>query len=236
MTDILDKEISNALHILSAIDEEYRYSQICKLNEIQKAAYKKLLAEFERLNKIPVNAPEAPPNLHRLKGRALEDLVKYLFKISGDIFVTNQNVFTSTNEIDDLITLTQKGKILLSRNLINNRLATFLGECKNYNKPVSVIYIGKFCSLLLTTNVRLGILFSYHGVSGFGWRNGAGLIKKFYLHKENIEERFCVIDFSIDEFNSILMGKNLLQIVEEQIVSLQFDTDYTRHLSKHPAE
>lgn len=82
----------------------------------------------------------------------------------------------------------------------------------------------------------LGILFSYHGISGKGWTSGAGLVKKFYLHKENLDERFCIIDFSFENFQSIYDGKNLLEIVEEQLRSLQFDTDYSRFISKHPAE
>lgn len=72
--------------------------------------------------------------------------------------------------------------------------------------------------------------------SGTGWSNGAGLIKKFYLHKEKLEDKYCIIDFSIKEFEAILNGKNLLQIIDEQLKSLQFDTDYSRYLSKHPAE
>lgn len=89
---------------------------------------------------------------------------------------------------------------------------------------------------MLTNNVKLGILFSFHGVSGTGWSNGSGLIKKFYLHKEKLEERYCVIDFSIKDFRAILTGKNLLQIIDEQLKSLQYDTDYSRFITKHPAE
>lgn len=90
--------------------------------------------------------------------------------------------------------------------------------------------------MLLTTNIKIGILFSYYGTSGTGWSNGAGLIKKFYLHKEKLEDKYCIIDFSIKEFEAILNDKNLLQIIDEQLKSLQFDTDYSRYLSKHPAE
>ena len=79
-------------------------------------------------------------------------------------------------------------------------------------------------------------MFSYHGVSGLGWNYGAGLIKKFYLHKEKLDERFCIIDFSYKDFLSIYNGNNLLDIVEAKICSLQFDTDYSHYLSKHPAE
>ena len=51
-----------------------------------------------------------------------------------------------------------------------------------------------------------------------------------------IEDRYCIIDFSINEFEAILNGKNLLQIIEEQLKSLQYDTDYSHYLAKHPAE
>ena len=236
MTEPSEIEISNALNVLTAVNENYRFQQICKLSASQKTKYKLLLDDFEKLNKISPKDSNAPVNLHSLKGTALEKLVRYLFQISGGLFEVDCNLRTSTNEIDDLITLTPKGKLLLSRNLINKRLNIFLGECKNYHKPVTVTYIGKFCSLLLTNSVKLGILFSYHGISGQGWCNGSGLIKKFYLHKEDLDERYCIINFSIDEFRSILSGKNLLQIIEEELRSLQFDTDYTRYLSKHPAE
>ena len=49
-------------------------------------------------------------------------------------------------------------------------------------------------------------------------------------------DKYCIIDFSIKEFEAILNDKNLLQIIDEQLKSLQFDTDYSRYLSKHPAE
>lgn len=236
MTKPTDKEISKALNILAAAGQSRRLEQICKLSESQKNKYKRLLDEFERLNKITEDSPGAPNNLHNLKGVALEELVKYLLEISGGIFKVDCNLRTSTNEIDDLITLTPTGKILLGHNLINKRFGNLLGECKNYHTSVGVTYIGKFCSLLLTNNVKLGILFSYHGISGTGWRSGSGLVKKFYLHKENLDERFCIIDFSFKHFVSIYEGKNLLEIIEEQLYSLQFDTDYSRHISKHPAE
>ncbi|MEY8339390.1 hypothetical protein AALB16_15460 [Lachnospiraceae bacterium 62-35] len=236
MTKPTDRELSKALNILAAAGQSLSSQQICKLSDRQKNEYKLLLDEFERLNKISKNSPDALSNLHNLKGAALEDLVKYLLKISGSIFKVDYNLRTSTNEIDDLITLTTTGKILLGHNLINKRFDNFLGECKNYHKFVGVTYIGKFCSLLLTNNVKLGILFSYHGISGNGWSNGSGLVKKFYLHKENLDERFCIIDFSYKDFKSIYEGKNLLEIIEEQLCSLQFDTDYSRHISKHPAE
>lgn len=236
MINATDKEVSKALNVLTNISDELRYEKICQLDKTQKETYSQLLDEFKKLHSISPKAADAPQNLHNMKGEALENLVSYLLKISGGIFYVDRNLRTSTNEIDQLVSLTPKGKILLSYHLLNPKLENFLGECKNYDKSISVTYIGKFCSLLLTNNIKLGIMFSYHGVSGTSWSNGAGLIKKFYLHKEKLEDRYCIINFSIKEFEAILDGKNLLQIIDEQLTSLQLDTDYSKYLSRHPAE
>lgn len=236
MTSATDMEISKAINILTSISDELRYEKICQLDKVQKETYSQLLDEFKRFHSISPKESGVPKNLHNLKGEALEKLVSYLLKVSGGIFCVDQNLYTSTNEIDQLVSLTQKGKILLGYHLLNPKLERFLGECKNYDRSVSVTYIGKFCSLLLTNNIKLGILFSYHGVSGTGWNNGVGLIKKFYLHKEKIEDRYCIINFSVKEFEEILKGKNLLQIIDEQLCSLQLDTDYSKYISIHPAE
>ena len=215
MIDIMpdDKEIFKALNVLNSISDKLRYEKICEISEAQKNTYKKLLEKFKQLHDISPT-DNAPKNLHNLKGEALENLVSYLLTISGNIFNVDRNLRTSTNEIDQIVTLTPQGKVLLTYHLIDPKLDTFLGEC----------------------NIKIGILFSYYGTSGTGWSNGAGLIKKFYLHKEKLEDKYCIIDFSIKEFEAILNGKNLLQIIDEQLKSLQFDTDYSRYLSKHPAE
>ena len=233
MTNIDDRKIFCALDLLSNLSEEVRYEKICQLSDSQKKKYKKLLENFKSLHN---NSKKSSKNSQKLKGEALENLVSYLLEISGGIFRVDRNLRTGTNEIDQMISLNTKGKFLWTYNIINKKLDVFLGECKNYSKSVSVTYIGKFCSLLLTNNVKLGIMFSYYGISGSGWKNGAGLVKKFYLHKEKMEDRYCIIDFSINEFERILNGENLLQIIEEQLKSLQLDTDYSKYLSKHPAE
>lgn len=234
--DNIDMEVSKALNILSDIGEQYRYDKICELNDDQRQTYSELLLEFKRLHDIPNNSSNMNSNLHNLKGEALENLVSYLLKISGGIFCVSRNLRNTSNEIDEIISLNNKGKMLLKYNLINSNLESFLGECKNYDGTVSVTYVGKFCSLLLTNSIKLGIMFSYNGVSGIGWSYGTGLIKKFYLHKEDIQNRYCIINFTYKDFEDILNGKNLLQIIDEQLKSLQFDTDYSHFLSKHPAE
>lgn len=79
-------------------------------------------------------------------------------------------------------------------------------------------------------------MFSYYGVSGKNWENSSGLIRKFYMSKENEEDRFCIIDFNINDFISIQNGNNILQIIEDKILALQNDTSYRTLLSPHELE
>lgn len=231
-----DIQGSNVLEVLSKISNDLSYEKICELTAEQKEKYDSLLKNFEEVNLIKPSDHNCPKNIDALKGKALEEIAAYLLSISGGIFEIIQNLRTSTNELDQFAVLNTKGQILTNIGIIDNRLKNIIGECKNYNKRVSVTYVGKFCSLLLTTRTKLGILFSYHGVTGRNWTDASGLIKKFYLHKENEDQRYCIIDFNINDFKSISTGKNMLQIIKERIISLKYDTDFNGFLSKHESE
>ena len=135
MTDVnakkvSDKELSYALDILNSIPLKYSYEKICQLSIEQKNTYQELLTDFKTLHELE-DDENTPSNLHNLKGEALEKLVSYLLNISGGIFVVDRNLRTSTNEIDQVVSLSEKGKVLLGHNLINSKLDNFLGECKN---------------------------------------------------------------------------------------------------------
>lgn len=224
------KEVSKALNVLKNASSKFTYNEICKLNDEELIKYKELLKELEDLN-IRADSKE-----NGLRGRKLEELVTYLLKVSGNIFKVEKNVRTNTNEVDQIIRLSETGKMLSSVGIVNRRLTYFLGECKNYNKTLSVTYVGKFCSLLQTTNIKLGIIFSFCGISGSGWKNGHGLVRKFYMSKEKEDERFCIIDFSHDDFISISKGNNFLQIIDDKLEELRIDTSYEHLISKHSAE
>lgn len=232
----MNDEIISALELLQRANSELSYDMICKVSDEQKAAYHEKFETFLKYNSMKASDANAPKNLNGLKGKSLEELATYLLKISGDLFTVEQNLRTTTNEIDQVFIPTQKAKMLIANGIIDKHYEFFLGECKNYNKSVDVTYVGKFCSLLLTNQIRLGILFSYHGVSGTGWNYASGLIKKFYLHKEKEEDRFCIIEFSKKDFEAVDKGGNFLQIIEDKLMALRLDTDFTNFLSKHPAE
>lgn len=222
--------LEEALAAIKRFSSDKTYDRICKMTDEQQDEYKRLLGEFQKVHRLDGQYSNDE------KGKALEQLASYLLKVSGGIFKVERNLRTTTNEIDQLLSLTAHGRTLIGNNIIDPKLHCVLGECKNYNKKVDVTYVGKFCSLLLTNSVQIGILFSYHGITGTNWNHAAGLIKKFYLHKENEADRFCIIDFNNKHFQEIANGGNLLQIIENQMKSLHFDTDYSKFISKHPAE
>lgn len=223
-------ELSKALTFIKEIGSKYAYNKICKMDEDTLENYRTLLNELTELNSY------TGKEYDKLRGKKLEELVTVLLESSGGIFKVMQNIRTSTNEIDQVITLSQTGKILKNNGIINNKFDLFLGECKNYNRKLNVTYVGKFCSLLLTSNIKLGIIFSIKGLSGKGWKDSHGLIKKFYMTKENENNRFCIIDFSYEDFVSIAEGNNFLQIVDDKLKELRIDTSYAHLISKHEAE
>ena len=220
----------STLEYLERANSEFSNEKLCEWTQSQVNEYKVLLAAFEQSNGCQSTATKGE------KGHALEEIATFLLNNCGHLFAVDRNVHTCTNEIDNLMKLTPSGRVLKQRGILPPYYANFIGECKNHGKTIGVTYIGKFCSLMLTTRSNLGILFSYHGVTGHGWNDGSGLIRKFYLHKENLSERYCIVDFNILDFRSILQGKNFLQIIDDKISSLKFDTDYSQSLSAHPAE
>ncbi len=219
----------NVCELLSTISQTFRLEEICKLTKEQSLKYSVLLDEFIQINSsIKATTQE--------KGESLEKLSSYLLHISGGVFEVKRNLRNTTNEIDILIQTNTKGKVLTGIGILNKGFETFISECKNYKKKIGVTYIGKFCSLLLSTETKIGIMFSYKGITGSGWNSSCGLVRKFYLHKERLEDRFCIIDFNISDFIKIKQGDNFFQIVNDKLLALQIGTDYTESLSKHPAE
>lgn len=214
--------------LMGLVREQFSYEELCRLSPEAKTQYQALLTHFETVNNSAASTHE--------KGAALEELVSFLFKISGNVFSIVKNVRTSTNEIDEIVQLNSTGTCLLANGLLPKRLSAFLGECKNYNTSVSVTYVGKFYSLLQSTELKTGILFSYYGISGQNWSDGAGLVKKLYLQRENEPSRVAILEFSISDFRAILDGHNFFELIEAKLKALQFDTSVSAFISKHPAE
>lgn len=195
-------------------DREEAYRLILKFNAKQQTEYNRLYAKF-----VDANSNKSTPS--KLKGESLEKLVEYIFNISPLFSVIN-NLRTTTNEVDLLVNSTPMGKAFIDEGFLDFPLP-FLCECKNYNKKVGVTWIGKFFSLLSTSNKKFGIMFSYHGISGKNWSSANGLTKKINLstNKETI-----IIDFSLKDFEEIKNGEAFINIINRKIFQLINDTSY----------
>ncbi len=217
----------NLLDLLKQVKESFSNASICKFTEEQKVKYSEL---FKNLADTNGNSSTSDA----IKGKALEEIVAFLLENTGGIFEVYRNIRSNTNEIDHFIRLTPQGKLLSENGLINPLYKDLICECKNYNKSISVTYIGKFYSLLHSHHFRFGILFSYNGVSGNNWSYGSGLIKKIYMSDVSSNNNYIIIDFNNNDFKTINDGGNFLDIIENKLISLKLDTDFSKYISKHP--
>lgn len=227
MKNIID-DVDNAFNYLKEFANELGYEKICGFSESDMQEYERLLKKVRETNSMKnISTKE--------KGDALENIASFLVE-KTKIFEVINNVRTNTNELDQLIIPNMLGKMLIKAGIINEKTEKIIGECKNYKVRVNVTNVGKFCSLLQTNNIRIGILFSYYGVSGKKWSNASGLIRKFYMSKEKLNERICVIDFNINDFEKISEGETILGILDAKMEALQYDTEYIKFLKPHKAE
>jgi hypothetical protein len=167
-------------------------NKVFSFNDEEMASYKVLLTRF-----IDTNSSDTSTSK---KGNSLEEIVAYIIEKSV-VFETIQNVRTSSNEIDHLVRLNQMGNVFKSQGLLSFE-DKFLAECKNYDGSISVTWVGKFFSLMTYTKNHLGIIFSFHGLSGPNWRNAEGCRRQvdfytfcsfpFYTSAEKMLFRFFI--------------------------------------------
>jgi hypothetical protein len=203
------------------------FLKLTRLSVDQKSQYLTLLNHLKHVNDNRINFTTVQI------GKALEDVVSSILNTSV-VFEVFRNIHTSTNEIDQLITLSFEGREF--RKHINIQGEHFISECKNYNGSISVTWVGKFYSLVHLSHCRLGVLFSYNGLSGQGWADSVGLTKKIFLSKEALERKIYLIDFKYEDYERIADGASFLELLEAKMLALAVDTDFASVISKHPAE
>ena len=178
------------------------------------------------------------------KGDRLEKLVEFIIQKTY-FFEIYKNVHTETNEIDEVITLSDRGKqaiqsFNLSRDLIPIKQDLFLGECKNYKSNLGVTYVGKFYSLLSVTGIPFGIVFTQKGLTGDseGYKDAYGLTKVLRMVELSKGKDFFIITFTMEDYESMLEGTTFFDLVKAKKMEMQFASDYTKFLAdnKHGAE
>ncbi|MEB4858352.1 hypothetical protein [Priestia megaterium] len=174
------------------------------------------------------------------KGKALENIVNFIIRKTY-FFEVYENITTSTNEIDQVIRLSDKGKQALetykiSRKLLQIEEDIFLGECKNYNSNLSVTYVGKFYGLLKSCDCNFGIIFSVNGITGKeeSWANSYGLLRVFRLIEkhESKNQNFFILDFNIEDFEKISKGISFFDLIKEKKAALKIATNHNQFLNQ----
>ena len=178
------------------------------------------------------------------KGDRLENLVDFIIRKTY-FFEIYKNVHTGTNEIDEVIVLSDRGKqaiksFNLSRELIPIGQDLFLGECKNYQSNLGVTYVGKFYSLLSVTGIPFGVVFTQKGLTGDseGYKDAYGLTEVLRMVENSKGRYFFILTFTLEDYEKMLEGTTFFDLIKAKKMEMQLASDYTRFITdnKHEAE
>lgn len=216
-------------------DAEDQYHQLIAWSPKQKAEFSALLTDLD-----------AKGSTTRETGDKLERIVDFIIKNSF-FFEIHTNIHTKTNEIDEVIVLSDQGQIALHRLNLPRKILPieddiFLGECKNYFTTLGVTYVGKFYSLLNATGSSFGIIFTRLGLTGDskGFEDGYGLTKVLRMIEQakNPNKDFNIIVFTYSDYQKLLDGTSFFEIVKAKKLELQLAADYNQFIkdNRHEAE
>ncbi len=174
------------------------------------------------------------------KGDRLENLVSFIIKKSY-FFDIYRNVHTGTNEIDEIITLSCAGKQALamydiSRELLEIDSDISIGECKNYNSTLDVTYVGKFYSLLVSTDVSFGIIFTQKGLTGNEdeYHDAYGLVKVLrIIEKYQNNRNLTIITFTLDDYEKLKDGISFFEIIKSKKMALRMSSNYENFIEEY---
>lgn len=168
------------------------------------------------------------------KGKKLEELSTLLFQNSvSNLFDVYKNCRTSTNEIDLFIRWTENARVSGLNGAFPCFGESFICECKNYDRAVSVTYVGKFCSLMMVEDKTFGIMISWDGVTGRGsWSDSKGLIKKIALG----EKKFIIVLDKYDLKRIYNKEDSVFSIVYDKYTALKNEIDYNQYIQRHELE
>ena len=179
-----------------------------------------------------------------VKGNKLESLVEFII-IKSYFFDIYRNVHTQTNEIDEIIVLSDRGKqaihsLDLARDLIPIEKDLFLGECKNYKSKLGVTYVGKFYSLLSAAKISFGIIFTQRGLTGDseGYKDAYGLTKVLRMVETSRGNDFYLLTFTLDDYEQLLEGTTFFELIRAKKIEMQIASNYLNFIkdNKHEAQ
>jgi restriction endonuclease len=147
-----------------------------------------------------------------LQGRALEDLICYVFMQISGISITRRNEMNAfqTEEID--VALWNDGDrdgFFFLPNII-------LIECKNWSRRVGSAEVSWFDSKLRNRGLNFGILVATRGVTG----DAADLTAAHSIVAAALREGRRLVVISIDELQTLTDASKLVHLVKEKLCDL----------------
>ena len=147
-----------------------------------------------------------------VKGRALEDLICYVFAQVPGISITRRNAMNvfKTEEID--VALWNEGDangFFFLANII-------LVECKNWSNPVSSAEVNWFDSKLRNRGLDFGILVAVNGITG----DAADLTAAHSIVAAALRDKRRLVVITIDEIVGLSDSLELVRLVKEKICDL----------------
>lgn len=212
------------------------FNELTSWSDDDKKEYSLLLSELKKPFNKEIETTKS-------KGDRLENLVSFIIKKTF-FFEIYENIHTGTNEIDEIITLSSKGKqaifqFSLSKDLLEINSDIILGECKNYSSKLNVTYVGKFYSLLVSTNVPFGIIFTLNGLTGNEneYHDAYGLVKVLRIMEKYKNNRdFNILTFTLEDYEKLEKGTSFFDIIKSKKLALQVSSNYNNFISDNNHE
>lgn len=225
-------EIMNMIDNVSGITEREKtetkfklFSKYIEWTEDDYKKYNELLDELVNIrNELKKQKGKKDKSIvTKSVGDALEDVVDFIFEKSF-FYKVHKNKRTSTNEIDQFVVLSNKGKLALAdtgftKDMLISLQEYFLCECKNYSEKVAATWIGKFNTLLeVSGKCSVGLVFSYEGMTGKedNWYDAHGLTKIIYRLSDDKDRRY-ILDININDLELLrTKPNNIYEIIQNK--------------------
>lgn len=218
-------------------DDLDKFSAFITWNDDDKKEFSNLLDELKK-------PYDKDSETTKDKGDRLERLVEFIIRKTY-FFEVYKNVQTETNEIDEVIILSDRGKQAiskfgLSRDLIPIDQNLILGECKNYKSNLGVTYVGKFYSLMSVTGVRFGIIFTQKGLTGDseGYKDAYGLTKVLRMveNAKGKDDNFYILTFTMEDYQKLLEGVTFFDLIKAKKYEIQLASNYKNFIEENRHE
>lgn len=146
------------------------------------------------------------------RGRALEDLVCYLFEMIPGIEITQRDQMNAfhTEEIDIAIwnDKEQSGLCFLPH--------IILIECKNWSQPVASNEVSWFFNKLASRGLDFGILIAANGITG----NVTELTASHSIVAQHLANKRQLVVITKEEIDQIVNTNQIIRLIKEKLCVL----------------